>query len=194
MSDYRRWFVAGGSYFFTIVTRDRLPLFGKPSNIALLRDSIRFVKEELPFAFEAAVALPDHMHFIWTLPRGDFDYPKRIGRMKARFTKLWRAECGVRTFDSGRSSSRRKHRESNLWQRRFWEHTIQSESEFEALLDYIHYNPVKHGYAACPHAWETSSFHKWVERSVYERQWACQCKGRVAEPLDFKTIETFVSE
>jgi putative transposase len=173
MSDYRRFLLPGGTYFFTLVAYQRRPRFAQPSDVQRLRDAVAFVQREQPFRFLAAVILPDHMHFIWTLPPSDSDYSRRIGRMKVHFARgLVRGQCPpdvdyvdfTRSCDAsvgseiGVSPSRRKHRDADVWQRRVWEHTIDEEGELQALLDYIHYNPVKHGLAACPHAWAASSF------------------------------------
>ena len=87
MSDYRRFFVPGGTYFFTLVAYQRRPRFAQPSDVQRLRDAVAFVQREQPFRFLAAVILPDHMHFVWTLPPGDSDYSRRIGRMKVHFTR-----------------------------------------------------------------------------------------------------------
>lgn len=78
------------------------------------------------------------------------------------------------------SESRRKHRESDVWQRRYWEHTVTDEDEFVRLFDYIHFNPVKHGHVSCPHKWKASSFHQWVRRGVLDQRWGCSCEGRTA--------------
>ncbi len=156
-----------------------------------MRDAIRAVKDEQPFEINAAVILPDHMHFIWTLPPRDDRYSKRIGLMKVKFTQALKAEgmnVGIL------SASQTKHRESGLWQRRFWEHTIEDEDEFEAYFDYVHYNPVKHGYVACPHLWEASSFHRWMEQGIYEPHWGCCCAGRIPKKLDFSRIEDKTGE
>ncbi len=173
MSDYRRFFVPGGTYFFKLVAYQRRPRLAQPSDVQPLRDAVAFVQREQPFRFLAAVILPDHMHFIWTLPPGDSDYSRRIGRMKVHFTRsldkvgnahptsiahgnqAWSCDATARS-EIGVSPSRRKHRDADVWQRRFWEHTIDEEGELHALLDYIHYNPVKHGVAACAHAWAPS--------------------------------------
>ena len=103
--------------------------------------------------------------------------------MKVLFTKS--LPPSARTAPSGRAASRVKHRDADVWQRRFWEHTIRDESDRARHLDYIHYNPVKHGLATCPHAWPASSFPKWVANGSYERDWCCQCDGRTARPPDF---------
>jgi putative transposase len=175
MPDYRRYRVPGETYFFTLVTHERNPLFADSANVKRLREAVAIVQREQPFDFFAAVVLPDHMHFLWKLPPGDCNYSKRIGRLKVLFTRALHEEGHV---DPETSASRKKHRESNAWQRRFWEHTLDDEQELSGYLDYIHYNPVKHGWASCPHAWKASSFHRWVSRGLYDIDWGCSCHGR----------------
>jgi putative transposase len=171
MSQYRRAYIPGATVFLTLVTYDRSPLFTKAESIAHLRHALKTVLVEMPFQFVAGVVLPDHLHFIWTLPHNDSNYSKRIGRMKALFTRSLRGErCLPTTF----SRSRQRHRESDVWQRRFWEHTIQDEADFQKHFDYLHYNPVKHGLASCPYEWESSSFHRWVNCGWYEPDWGCR--------------------
>jgi putative transposase len=175
MADYRRYWVPGGTYFFTLVTHQRAPVFADEASVQCLREAVAIVQREQPFQFCAAVVLPDHMHFLWSLPPGDSDYAKRIGRLKVLFTRSIRDAGHV---DSRDSMSRDKHREGSVWQRRFWEHTLKDEAELSGYLDYIHHNPVKHGWAACPHTWKASSFRHWVSRGLYEIEWGCSCHGR----------------
>lgn len=191
MPDYKRFFVPGGTYFFTIVTHERQPLFATEANVEKLRVAMREVQQEMPFEILAAVILPDHMHFLWSLPRGDTGYSKRIGLMKVKFTRSIRSKDAV-PFSS--TQSRLKHRESDVWQRRFWEHTIRDEDDFERHFDYIHYNPVKHGLTTCPHLWPYSSFHRWVTAGVCESRWACRCDDRHFKRPDFSTIAKTVGE
>lgn len=193
MSDYRRFFVPGGTYFFTIVTQHRRHLFATDGNVNRLRDAVRDVQQTLPFTIDAAVVLPDHLHFIWSLPPGDRNYSQRIGMIKVGFTRALRSVDHHEHTPSG-SSSRRKHRESDVWQRRFWEHVVRDEDEFEAYFDYVHYNPVKHQHAVCPHQWAASSFHRWVKAGVYEDGWGCRCGGRRPGKFDFSKIEDIVGE
>jgi putative transposase len=127
------------------------------------------------------------MHFLWTLPVGDHNYSKRVGRMKTRFTV--QVESRVAS-----SKSRWKHRESDVWQRRFHEHTIRDDDDFKQHLDYIHYNAVRHGYSKCPHEWPHSSFQKWVERGEYDLNWGCCCGLRSFVPPDFSMIQDRVGE
>src|SRR5581483_1079711 len=111
--------------------------------------------------------------------------------MKATFSSRL-ADLGTRLPSV--SESRRKHRESNVWQRRFWEHTIRDEDDLKAHLDYIHYNPVKHGLVTCPHAWRYSSFLRWVERGEYEIGWGCRCAGNVPSVLNIREPDSGAGE
>ncbi|HEX6986388.1 MAG TPA: transposase, partial [Planctomycetaceae bacterium] len=130
----------------------------------------RRCQDRWPFAIEAIVLLPDHLHAICSLPRGDDDYPTRIAWLKKEFTKTWLALGGEERFQSiGRRNDGRR----GVWQPKFWEHTIEDEKDFHGHFDYIHWNPVKHGYARCPRDWPWSSFHRWVKRGVYPRDWGC---------------------
>lgn len=187
MPDYRRYLVPGGSYFFTLATHERQPLFDDARNVERLRTAARAVQAEWPFEFVAAVILLDHVHFIWTLPPGDDGFSRRIGRMKANYKP--HSQSGA-----GSSFSRAKHRERTIWQRRFWEHSIRDEDDFKNHLDYIHYNPVKHGLATCPHAWPHSSFAVWVARGEYDLQWGCSCDGRTPSKIDSRAIEGAAGE
>lgn len=191
MSDYRRYFIQGGTYFFTIVTHNREPIFAAPKNVDLLRKAVGTIKTQHPFEINAAVVLPDHLHFLWSLPPGDADFSTRIGKIKVHFTRAFQAG---KPLSTNRSESRKKHRESSVWQRRFWEHVVRDEHEFESFYNYIHFNPVKHGLASCPHKWAVSSFHYWVRRGVLSPQWGCSCRDRETVEFDFKNIERVVGE
>jgi putative transposase len=172
---YRRAHVPGGTFFLTVVTYRRRPILSSPGQVGRLRRALRQVMREAPFRIPAAVVLPDHAHFLWSLPPGDTDYSRRVGRMKVLFTRSLRGHEAPRPAVC---DSRRKHRESDVWHRRFWEHTIGDEGDLERHLDYIHYNPVKHGLASCPHLWPYSSFPRWVRAGLYPGDWGCRCDGR----------------
>ena len=173
MPNYRRVYISGGTYFFTLVTYCRRPLFRHPSNVQLLRNAIARVKTEKPFKIIAAVILPDHTHFLWQLPSNDSNFSQRISRLKVLFTRTYKSK---NPSNLEISESRHKHRESDVWQRRFWEHLIRDEADLQQHLDYIHYNPVKHGLVSCPHSWEYSSFSRWVEKGRYTLDWGCTCR------------------
>jgi putative transposase len=166
MMRYRRLRVCGGTYFFTVVTYKRTPFLTLPGHVALLRDAFRYVMNRHPFAIDAFVLLPDHLHCIWTLPEGDWDYSKRWRLIKGYFTR----HCDE-TARGNPSESRKRKNEHNVWQRRFWDHMIRDDRDFEKHMDYIHYNAVKHGLVHYPLQWPHSSIHKFVARGVYSIDW-----------------------
>jgi putative transposase len=191
MPEYRRSYIPGGTFFLTLVTYERNPLFSIPENVYRLRDAVSTTRLEMPFEILGAVVLPEHIHFLWALPPNDSNYSSRIGRLKVLFTQSLR---GKKMLPQNVSISRQKHRESNVWQRRFWEHTIYHETDLAKHLDYIHYNPVKHSLVACPHLWEYSSFHKWVKGGIYSADWCCSCSSKQPQVPDFSQIAERVGE
>ncbi|MFN0134674.1 MAG: REP-associated tyrosine transposase [Phycisphaerae bacterium] len=191
MSDYRRAYMPGGQFFLTLVTERRKPLFADKLNVDRLRHAVATTISLRPFAMIGAVILPDHLHWLIELPAGDTDFSTRVGMIKAGFTKQL---SPTELPNTARSLSRVRRRESAVWQRRFWEHTIRDEHDFDAHMNYIHYNPVKHGYVECPHAWPHSSFGQWVRRGVCRADWACVCEGRRPIPPNFDSITAFAHE
>jgi putative transposase len=163
---YRRAKTPGGTYFFTVVTHCRRKFLCQPDNVTLLREAFRVVMERHSFRIDAAVILPDHLHCLWTLPPGDADFSTRWRLIKSYFSRHCDAACGGTV-----SPSRQRRQEKAVWQRRFWEHQIRDEVDFARHVDYIHYNPVKHGLVESPLDWEYSSFHKYVARGKYPAQW-----------------------
>ncbi len=157
MSDYRRVYVPGGTYFFTVVTYGRRPFLTEERARACLRHAWRQAQERQPFTTEAVCLLPDHLHCVWTLPEDDADFSARWNRIKGLFTKTYRA--GDPTIPRGGASRRRKG-EAAIWQRRFWEHRIRDEEDFRRHVDYVHHNPVKHGLVCDVRDWPWSSFHR----------------------------------
>ena len=144
MPDFRRYFVPGGTYFFTLVTAGRRPLFGHEEARTLLGKIVREECKRAPFETVAIVLLPDHLHAIWTLPPGDDDYARRWQAIKAKFTVHWLASGGA---EGEVTPGYRRQRRRGVWQPRFMEHTIRDEQDLHHHADYIHYNPVKHGHA-----------------------------------------------
>jgi len=187
MADYRRYFVPGGTYFFTVVTRGRVPLFRHTTARQLLGNVIRDCRRKWPFEINAFVLLPEHLHTIWSLPPGDAAYPRRWGWIKKEFTKCWLASGGV---EQPMTPARRQRKERGVWQPRYWEHTIDEEHDFERHFDYVHYNPVKHEHVDCPKDWPFSSFHRWVKRDTYDQEWGCRRQG----PLTFEDLNQTAME
>jgi putative transposase len=187
MSDYRRCRIPGGTYFFTVVTHQRRPLFHDRTLQRLLGESIRECMRDWPFSINAIVLLPDHLHAIWTLPPGDDQYPGRWSVIKKGFTERFR-DAGGQELPVTRSQA--DEGRAGIWQRRYWEHTIEDNGDFDIRFDYIHYNAVKHGYVKCPKEWPPSSFHRWVRQGVYDRDWAC---GKYPPP-NFSRIENQCGE
>jgi putative transposase len=169
MSDYRRYFVPGGTYFFTLVTENRWRLFEQEPARRLLGDVMRECFARFPLDVVAIVLLPNHLHTLWALPTGDDRYSLRWRWIKREFTRRWLALGGS---EQHRSDSRRREQRRGIWQRRFWEHTIRDEADMEGHIDYIHYNPVKHGLARRPYDWPWSSFRRWVRAGHYSLAWA----------------------
>jgi putative transposase len=168
MPDYRRWRVSGGTYFFTLVTAQRIPILTTELGRQLLRLAIDQVKAKRPFQIEAMVLMPDHLHAVWSLPQGDADYSLRWSAIKEQFTRHWLKQGGPEAFAS---ASRRQHRERGIWQRRFWEHTCQDTAEIERAVDYIHWNPCKHGLVKNVREYPWSTFQKFMKAGQYPENW-----------------------
>ncbi len=163
---YHRVYVPGGTYFFTIVTYQRRPILSNRETIQLLQDAIRYTMTRMPFSIVASVILPDHMHFIWTLPEESFDFSTRWRLIKSYFTRYWN-----KTSITSESASRVKKAEQDVWQRRFWEHLIRDETDLSHHIEYIHYNPVKHGLVDYAKDWHLSSFRDYVKNGLYPLYW-----------------------
>lgn len=170
MTNWRRAQVPGGTFFFTLVTEDRAPILTTPRARSLLREVTLECRRQWPFEIEAVVLMPDHLHAVWRLPEGDSDYSKRWGWLKKEFTKRWLAGGGT---ERPVSSSRRGNRRHGVWQRRFWEHVIRDERDLGRHLDYVHYNPVKHGLVERAIDWPWTSFHRFVHEGRYPPDWGC---------------------
>lgn len=164
---YRRVHIPGATNFFTIVTHQRRPLFRDLHCVELYTNAVELVRARHPFDVEAYIILPDHIHAIWRLPAGDSNYSSRWRLIKEAFTRSFLKDGAL----PARSATARSRGEQPVWQRRFWEHAIRDERDFAVHLDYIHYNPVKHGLASAARDWPHSSFSSWVERGVYEVEW-----------------------
>lgn len=168
MSRYRRANIAGATYFFTVVTERRQAILTNPDMRAALRAAIQKVRATHPFEIDAWVLLPDHLHCIWTLPDGDADFSTRWRMIKREVT----VACGKAYLRDDLLTERRIQKQNGtIWQHRFWEYLIRDEEDFRAHMDYLHFNPVKHGLVQNVIDWPWSSFHRWVARDVYPGAW-----------------------
>jgi len=152
MPDYKRLYIEGGTYFFTLVTARRAPVFAEPGTRLILRTAIQKVRCRHPFEIVGMVILPDHLHALWRLPAGDSDFSIRWRLIKTHMTRY--AGQGKR-----------------LWQARYGEHAIRDEHDLSHHLDYLHWNPVKHGLVERVQDWPWSSFHRYVAAGVYPVDW-----------------------
>lgn len=176
MSRYRRPRIDGGMFFFTVALADRSGDL-LVQHIEHLRQVYRAVGARLPFDTNAICILPDHLHALWTLPSGDADFGTRWSQIKSGFSRaLPPAQL--------RSRSQVRRRETGIWQRRFWEHAIRDDTDFERHVDYIHFNPVKHGYVTRVCDWPHSSFHRYVKDGLLPADWGGdlgEIQGRFGE-------------
>ena len=188
MPNYRRNWLPGGTFFFTIVTAGRAPLFRDELARTLLGTCFRQERATRPFTIDAVVLLPDHLHAIWSLPPGDFDFSTRWSSIKSRFTREWLARGGT---EQPVLAGQHREERRGIWQPRFLEHTIRDEDDLIQHVDYIHFNPVKHGLATCPREWPWSSFGRFVRQGDYPIDWACSQQSQAPrfDGIDIDLIE-----
>jgi putative transposase len=163
MPRYRRAKIDGGTFFFTVTLANR------SSNVLVreierLREAYRLTQKRNPFETVAICIMPDHLHALWTLPEGDSDFASRWSYFKACFSRALPAS-------QARAQSKIAKREKGIWQRRYWEHVIRDEGDLQRHIDYIHYNPVKHGLVTRVCDWPHSSFHRYVEKGLLPSDW-----------------------
>ncbi len=169
MSNYRRFYPTGGTWFFTVVAYHRRPILCDEPIRDALRAAIKYTQQDYPFTIDAIVLMPDHLHCLWTLPQEVSDYSKRWRIIKRRVS----VACAEQYKQPDLlTESKKKHRESTIWQRRFWAHQILDQADFNHHFNYIHYNPVKHGLCQKPSDWPWSTFHRYVKEGIYQKDWA----------------------
>lgn len=164
MRRYIRTKAPGGTYFFTANLVDRRGNRLLIEHIASLRAAFGKTRLDQPFRVDAIVVLPDHLHALWTLPPGDADFATRWSLIKARFSRAMRSGESI-------SPSRERRRERGLWQRRYYEHLIRDDDDYANHVAYIHWNPVKHGWAQRAVDWPHSSFHRFVHEGRLTSDW-----------------------
>lgn len=158
----------GATWFFTVVTYQRQRILCDEPVRAALRAAIAQTRMNWPFVIDAWVLLPDHLHCVWTLPAGDADFAIRWNLIKRRTSQALKKDYFT---DGLMTASKSSRRELTFWQRRYWEHRIRDERDFENHVDYIHNNPVKHGHARTPAGWPYSSFHRYAMNGLYPTSW-----------------------
>ena len=164
MPNYRRAFVPGGCWFFTLTLLLRRQTL-LVDHIDVLRSAVSETRRRYPFAIDAIVVLPDHIHAVLTLPEGDADFSTRWRLVKSRFAKALPKQERL-------SAVRKARGERGIWQRRFWEHMIRNEADYARHVEYCYINPVKHGYVRRVQDWPYSSFHRDVEAGIFPLDWA----------------------
>lgn len=160
MSNYRRANFPGGYYFFTVVTYNRQKLFSEETAREYLRQAWLVTQSKYPFDTVALCLLPEHLHCIWKLPPDDADFSTRWASIKALFTRKYSKFARNNKI----TESHTKHRESAIWQRRFWEHQIRDETDLQNHVNYIHYNPVKHKLVLNANDWPWSTYQKYIKQ------------------------------
>ena len=173
--DYRRLWQPGGCYFFTVNLQQRQNNNLLLQHIDALRTAVRRTRKHYPFTIHGWVVLPDHLHCLLELPNNDSDFAKRWRLIKMLFSKHIPAT-------EYRNPARQQRRERGIWQRRYWEHLIRNQQDFNAHLDYIHINPVKHGLVDYVKDWPYSTFHYCVAQGLYPENWAGGCE----DALDYR--------
>ena len=168
---YRRSKAPGVTFFFTVGTYRRNKILCHETNAALIKEAFLHVTTHHPFRIRAFVLLPDHIHCIWTLPENDNNYSMRWQLIKSYFSRRCQYE-----YKAIQTASRLNKGEQGLWQRRFWEHRMRDENDLVRHIDYIHYNPVKHGPVNSLIAWPYSSFHRYVKQGDYDADWGAGSK------------------
>lgn len=166
MPNYRRLFIDNSYLFITIVTYQRKPIL--IDNVELLRESFKEAKSIYNFELYASVIMPDHLHMI-LIPENIKEYPKIIRAVKYNFSKEFGGGIAIPPYQ--KESIRMK---KEIWQKRYWEHTIRDEEDLYRHLDYIYYNPIKHDYVRAAKDWGFSSFDKFVKLKFYDPNWCCE--------------------
>ncbi|MDH5611844.1 MAG: transposase [Gammaproteobacteria bacterium] len=161
---YRRADVKGGTYFFTVNLADRRQTL-LVDEFEILRLVINNVKKQHPFQLDAMVVLPEHLHAILTLPVDDNNFAKRWMLIKTGFSRQLLKQELI-------NDSRKSKGERGIWQRRYWEHVIRDELDFERHVNYIHYNPVKHGYVKRAIDWPNSTIHEYIRKGILDKNWS----------------------
>ena len=168
MPNYRRAFVPGGCWFFTVNLLDRRKTL-LVDQIETLRRAVAATRQSYAFTIDAFVVLPDHLHAVWSLPAGDSDFSTRWRLIKNRFARALPKQEVLNAVRMARN-------ERGIWQRRFWEHLIRDEADYARHVEYCYINPLKHGFVKRVRDWPHSSFHRDVRAGIFPLDWAGDCE------------------
>lgn len=173
MPNFRRYYIPNAITFITGVTHDRVPYLGNEKNLRLFWETMRRVQEFHPFNLLVYVILPDHFHWLMRVDDKDGNFSDVLQSIKRNYTINFKKQREItRSF--------------SLWQARFWDHVIRDENDLNDHFDYIHWNPVKHGYVQRPEDWTQSTYLFWLERGYYELGWGWDNEPSNIVGLDFE--------
>lgn len=175
MPRFRRYFLANHSIFITCVTNKRRPYLQGKDHLRLFWDVLRNVKEIHQFNLHSYVILPDHFHWIMELPENEVDFPSVMHSVKNNFTRLLKQQMGIPNSIS-----------DPVWHKRFWDHIIRNEKDFQQIFDYIHWNPIKHGYVEKPEDWAHSSFNLWLKKGIYPEKWGWDGQPETMNDIEYE--------
>ncbi len=154
MPNFRRYYISNAFVFITCVTHDRIHYLEGERNIAVFWDTLRKVQALHPFHLFAYVTLPDHFHWLLQLPENKPNFSIILQSVKYNFTWNLKRDLGI-------------NKSLKVWQNRFWDHVIRDDDDLQIHFDYIHWNPVKHGYVKNPEDWSESTFNFWKDKGFY---------------------------
>jgi putative transposase len=175
MPRFRRYYLSNSPIFITCVTHNRIPYLQGDENLRLFWEVLKNVQQIHPFHLQSYVIMPNHFHWIMELPENEVNFSTVMHSVKNNFTRLLKQKMGVPNPVS-----------HPVWQKRFWDHIIRDDDDFQMHFDYIHWNPVKHGYARKPEDWEQSSFRFWCEKGAYPAQWGWQGAPEAIKELEIE--------
>jgi len=173
MPNIRRFYIPNAIVFITCVTRDRYPYLKSKKDVDLFFATLASVNEINPFELLAYVVLPDHFHWLMKVDEPSGNFSRVMHSVKRNITQNYKHIHDVQTS-------------LNIWQRGFWDHVIRDERDLELHCDYIHWNPIKHGYVTQPEDWPYSSYKVWVGKGVYEIGWGWKKEPKNIKYMDFE--------
>lgn len=173
MPNFLRYYIPNAITFITCITRDRFPYLKSKKDVDLFFETLARADEFYRFELLAYVVLPDHFHWLMKVDDSSGNFSKVMHSIKRNFTLNYKKAHHV-------------HTPLNIWQSRFWDHVIRDTVDLEIHIDYIHWNPVKHGYAYRPERWPYSTYQEWMDRGYYMPSWGCSAEPENLTGMDFE--------